>query len=120
MALRTLARGEDPNGGADSKETPLTGQVTKNSTVCPILLLDTQLSGRTVLDKTGLVGKYDVKLRWTPEDMRLQTDAGAGGSDETDVDFFTAVQEQLGLKLFPAKGPVNALVVDHIEKPSEN
>ena len=62
----------------------------------PYLLLDTQLSGRTVLDKTGLVGKYDVKLRWTPEDMRLQTDAGAGGPDETDVASFIAYRSNWG------------------------
>ena len=43
-----------------------------------------------------------------------------GAAEGPDVDFYTAIQQQLGLKLIPAKGPVNALVVDHIEQPSDN
>jgi uncharacterized protein (TIGR03435 family) len=68
---------------------------------------------RTVIDKTGLTGSYDVTLKWSPED---------GPSAETDTapSIFTALQEQLGLKLHPAKGPVETLVVDHAEMPSEN
>jgi bla regulator protein blaR1 len=97
-------------GNVDCQSVPMTS----------LIEILTQLSGRTVVDKTGLVGKYDVKLRWRPEDARPQSDARGGAPDEPDVDFFTAVQEQLGLKLIPAKGPVNALVVDHIEKPSDN
>jgi uncharacterized protein (TIGR03435 family) len=80
----------------------------------------TQLSGRTVVDKTGLAGRYDVKLRWTPEDSRPNADAGSSATEGPEVDFFTALQEQLGLKLVPAKGPVNALVVDQIAKPSND
>ncbi|HEY2168121.1 MAG TPA: M56 family metallopeptidase [Candidatus Angelobacter sp.] len=79
----------------------------------------TQLTGRTVVDRTGLTGKYDIKLRWTPEDLHQASEAG-GTAEETAVDFFTAVQEQLGLTFKSAKGPVDALVVDRIEKPSEN
>ena len=73
-----------------------------------------------MVDKTGLTGKYDIKLRWSPEDSHPNPDAGGGGTELPVVDFFTAIQEQLGLKLIPAKGPVNSLVVDHIEKPSDN
>ncbi len=97
-------------GSVDCQSVPMTS----------LIEILTQLSGRTVVDKTGLVGKYDVKLRWRPEDARPQSDAGGGAPDEPDVDFFTAIQEQLGLKLVPAKGPVSALVVDHIERPSAN
>jgi uncharacterized protein (TIGR03435 family) len=79
----------------------------------------TQLTGRTVVDRTGLTGKYDVQLRWTPEGSRPAPQAD-GTAEESDVDFFTAVQEQLGLTFRSAKGPVDVLVVDHIEKPSEN
>jgi uncharacterized protein (TIGR03435 family) len=68
---------------------------------------------RTVIDKTGLAEKYDLALKWTPED-----------SPDTSADalpgIFTALQEQLGLKLVPAKGPVETLVVDHVEIPTEN
>jgi bla regulator protein blaR1 len=80
----------------------------------------TLLTGRTVVDKTGLIGKYDIKLRWTPEDSHPASNGEGRAAGESDVDFFTAVQEQLGLKFKPAKGPVDVLVVDHIEKPSEN
>jgi bla regulator protein blaR1 len=79
------------------------------------------LLGRTVVDKTGLKGLYDVKMTWTP-DQALQ---GPPGADAPPVDpsgpsIFTAVQEQLGLKLDSAKGPVEVIVVDGVQKPSEN
>ena len=68
---------------------------------------------RTVVNKTGLTGNYDFTLKWTPDDGQSQTDT-SGPS------IFTAVQEQLGLKLEAGKGPVQVLVIDHIERPSEN
>jgi uncharacterized protein (TIGR03435 family) len=70
------------------------------------------LAGRTVVDKTGLTGNYDINLKWTPDDQQGTPDAGPT--------LFTAIKEQLGLKLEPAKGPVDTLVIDHVEKPSEN
>jgi len=117
-----------PNGLKDDQgqSSPGTMRVGLGAVDCqaiPITALAeilTQLAGRTVVDKTGLTSKYDITLRWSPEDSHPTSDAGGAGSDGTDVDFLTAIQEQLGLKLIPAKGPVNALVVDHIEKPSEN
>jgi uncharacterized protein (TIGR03435 family) len=69
---------------------------------------------RPVLDKTGLAGHYDITLNWTPEF------AGPPALDSNGVNVFTAVQEQLGLKLEPQKAPVELLVIDHAEKPSEN
>jgi uncharacterized protein (TIGR03435 family) len=71
-------------------------------------------AGRPVLDKTGLRGFYDFKLSWTPEY------GGPPAPDSNGVDIFTAIQEQLGLKLEPQKAPIDFLVVDHAEKPSEN
>jgi bla regulator protein BlaR1 len=117
-----------PNGlkddlGQSSPGTMRIGRGTVDCQAIPItslLEILTQLAGRTVVDKTGLTGKYDVKLRWSPEDSQRNADAGGHATDESDLDFFTALQEQLGLKLIPAKGPVNALIVDHIEKPSDN
>lgn len=70
------------------------------------------LVGRTVVDKTGLSGKYDFDLKWTPDDLQGTIDAGPT--------LFTALEEQLGLKLVPAKDPVETLVVDHVERPTEN
>jgi len=117
-----------PNGLKDDQgqSSPGTMRVGLGAVDCqavPITSLTeilTELAGRTVVDKTGLTSKYDIKLRWSPEDSHPNSDAGGGGSEGPDVDFFTAIPEQLGLKLIPAKGPVNVLVVDHIEKPSAN
>jgi uncharacterized protein (TIGR03435 family) len=67
---------------------------------------------RTVIDKTGLAGKYDLGMKWTADDSSTQSDVGPS--------IFTALQEQLGLKLQSAKGPVETLVVDSVEMPSEN
>jgi len=72
--------------------------------------------GRTVLDKTGLTGTYDFKLSYfgtRPEDR------GDGDTNPRPM-LDGAIQSELGLKVEPAKGPIQVLVVDHIEKPSEN
>jgi uncharacterized protein (TIGR03435 family) len=69
-----------------------------------------------VLDRTGLSGNYDFSLRWTPESL----DGGTPSPEASGPSIFTALQEQLGLKLESATGPVQTLVVDHIERPSEN
>ena len=83
--------------------------------------------GRTVVDKTGLTGKYDITLLLPrPEGAAgpmptPSTDASAKVSSETSSPaFFTVLEEQLGLKLHSAKGLGKTLVIDHIEKPSEN
>jgi uncharacterized protein (TIGR03435 family) len=81
-----------------------------------------------VLDRTGLKGVYDFKLHWTPapneggsEAMGLPPRAELPQPDDSSVpSIFTALQEQLGLKLKSTKGPVDMLVIDHVEKPSEN
>jgi uncharacterized protein (TIGR03435 family) len=82
-----------------------------------VFQLSSQL-GRPVVDKTGLTGKYEIKLEWT-------RDQGPGSNDSTSTDssgpsIFTAVQEQLGLKLNSTKGPVDTLVIDHVEQPTAN
>ena len=72
--------------------------------------------GRMIVDKTGLAGKkFDFELKWTPDDRRAADNAADAGPS-----FFTALEEQLGLKLVPSKGPVEVIVIDHIEKPSAN
>ena len=68
---------------------------------------------RTVIDKTGLAGKYDLGMKWSNDD-------GAAGADSAVPSIFTALHEQLGLKLQASKGPVETLVVDSVEMPSEN
>jgi bla regulator protein blaR1 len=96
--------------------------------------------GRTVIDKTGLTGNYDFSLHFTPEHMPAGMGPGPGGPgggpggpggagpgadappppDASGPDIYTAIQEQLGLKLESEKGPVDVIVIDHIDKPSEN
>jgi uncharacterized protein (TIGR03435 family) len=68
--------------------------------------------GRPVVDKTAIDGRYDITLKWTPEDRP--------DPSEPAVSIFTALEEQLGLKLESTKGPVQILVIDHLEKPSNN
>lgn len=75
-------------------------------------------TGRVVLDKTGLTGKYDYMLEWAPEVSAAESrDSAAVSSGPT---IFTAVEEQLGLKLESAKEPVEMIVIDHVDRPSEN
>lgn len=77
--------------------------------------------GRIVIDKTGLNGRYDLTLEWTPENNSAPTPGSASQiPSSSGPSIFTAIQEQLGLKLESVKGPVSTLVVDHIEPPSEN
>jgi uncharacterized protein (TIGR03435 family) len=86
---------------------------------CPISALVSILKGqmgRPVLDNTGLTGKYDFILKYKG---RTDQDRNADDTDPTPP-MDRALQEQLGLKLESAKGPVKVLVLDHIEKPSEN
>jgi uncharacterized protein (TIGR03435 family) len=71
----------------------------------------------TVTDKTGLTGNYDLDLKWTPDDARPPS---GDTSSEAAVSIFTAVQEQLGLKLQATRGPVETLVIDQAEMPSAN
>jgi bla regulator protein blaR1 len=81
---------------------------------------------RVVLDRTRLTGQFDLNLEWTPGpgEFRPPVPAdGPGTGDPSPVSgpsIFTALQEQLGLKLNSAKGPVNVLVVDRAERPTAN
>ena len=78
-------------------------------------------TGRVVLDRTGLTGNYDFNLTWTPDQMP-QRPPGAPDLpiDPNGPSIFTAVQEQLGLKLEGQRGPVEMLVIDRAEHPVEN
>jgi uncharacterized protein (TIGR03435 family) len=97
-----------PNTGGVSTYRP--GSISAKSTrmVGLVVNLSGQV-GRVVIDKTGLTGQYDIALTWAPDN---QPDAGPS--------IFTALQEQLGLKLQSARAPVDVVVIDHIERPSEN
>jgi uncharacterized protein (TIGR03435 family) len=70
--------------------------------------------GRFGVDKTGLTGRYDLTLKWTPNNTPENSPLAGGPS------IFTAVEEQLGLKLEPTTAPVDFLVIDHAEQPTAN
>jgi uncharacterized protein (TIGR03435 family) len=81
---------------------------------------------RVVLDRTGLAGNFDFDLQWTPEQMPPAAPAGPPGApplpaiDPNGPSIFTAVQEQLGLKLESTRGPVDVVVIDRVEHPMED
>jgi uncharacterized protein (TIGR03435 family) len=76
--------------------------------------LGTQLD-YPLIDKTGLKGAYDVHLTWNPDES-----VNDGADNSAGPSIFTALQEQLGLRLESTKGPVRVMVIDHVERPSEN
>jgi uncharacterized protein (TIGR03435 family) len=84
--------------------------------------------GHTVVDKTGLTGKYDYTLQWTPDEGMTPMTGGAGGGPPHEDNaaqaggpsLFTAVEEQLGLKIESTKGQVDVIVIDHLDLPSAN
>ncbi len=82
------------------------------------------LNNRNVVDKTGVAGTFDVELHWTPDQMPNfgpnGPPAGFPPIDPNGSSIFTAVQEQLGLKLESQRGPVEVLVIDHVEPPTED
>ena len=94
----------------------------------PMSQVATSLSmfaGRIVVDKTGLSGSYDFTLTWTPDQMPGAGQRPPGAPEPPPIDpngasLFTAVQEQLGLKLDSQRGPVAVLVIDRVERPTEN
>jgi uncharacterized protein (TIGR03435 family) len=78
---------------------------------------------RIVIDKTNLPGRFDIRLRWTPdvgENPLSPTGVPLPAEPGDAPSIFVAIEEQLGLKLEAAKGPVEFLVIDHVEKPSGN
>ena len=105
----------------------LTGQAVQMGQVAMLL---SQMLGRNILDQTGLKGQYDINLQWTPDVGEGMMVGGPGGPkpptdnpappESTGPSIYTALQEQLGLKLDSSKGPVEIIAVDHVEPPSEN
>jgi uncharacterized protein (TIGR03435 family) len=101
------ARSGSKLGAAPQDATSITTGAARISGRFPLSDLARYLSqtlGRTVVDQTGLAGVFEIKLEWMPDEESL----------------FTAIQEQLGLRLEPAKEAVDVLVIDHVEKPSGN
>ena len=102
--------------GADGPSTTFRNQSGKltlsargQSTAQLTLLLGQRLD-RSVIDNTGLTGEYDLSLEWAADEA----------ADSSLPSIFTALQEQVGLRLESTKGPVEVIVIDHVERPSEN
>jgi uncharacterized protein (TIGR03435 family) len=112
--------------GAETLESgpgQLTGQAIPIALLVQQLMDQPELDGRLVLDQTGLTGTYDFKLQWTPERLRSNPSQGPDAAlppDSSGPSLFAALQQQLGLRLESTKGPVDSVVIDHIERPSEN
>ena len=101
--------------------------------LAPLITFLSTTMGRPIQNETGLNGKYDFDLKWTSDESTPYGPFGdifpgplAAEAERPLPEFrdgpniFTALQEQLGLKLDSSKGPVEMIVVDHVEKPSEN
>jgi uncharacterized protein (TIGR03435 family) len=94
-----------------------------DATLGQLLGLLSPLMGRVAVDKTQLNGTFDYNLNWTLDQFVATGTLGVPNErpiDPNGPSLFTAVQEQLGLKLESTKGPVDVLVIDHVEKPSED
>ena len=126
--------GDQPPGGDPAKKTfnrgirmagngDLTGMAATTAFLADVLSRQPELGNRLVEDKTGLTGEYDWTLKWTPAPMDSSSSAeGAAppAGDPSTPSLFTALQEQLGLKVEPQKDAVDILVIDHVEQPSPN
>jgi uncharacterized protein (TIGR03435 family) len=93
--------------------------------VAPLLMLLQMLEKCPVSDKTGLTGKYDFELKWARDPATISPPGTSSvpspsSDDSARPSIFTALQEQLGLKLVPIKAQLQSIVIDHIEKPSAN
>jgi uncharacterized protein (TIGR03435 family) len=115
-------------GGGGTRD----GVSTVTAKYVPIEQLASQLTDmvrRTVLDRTDLTGRYDLTLKYVPDYVALRSPTASASEGLSTpsasepiggVSIFTALQDQLGLKLESGKGPVDIIVIDHIEKPSGN
>jgi bla regulator protein BlaR1 len=89
-----------------------------------VLSLNIGVWDRPIIDKTGLTGAFDIDLEWTPDPAQARDDAGArraaavAATPGERTSIFTALQEQLGLRLQPARAPLEVLVVDRLERPT--
>ncbi len=86
-------------------------------------LIDTlsTLTGRVIVDKTGLTGRFDIHLQWSPDTtLAVPPESGVDADSPAGATLFTALREQLGLQLESKKGPVPFLVIDAAERPVAN
>src|SRR5690242_4314508 len=86
-----------------------------------VLWMALQRTGRTIVNKTGLPGKFDIHLEYLPNDNAVQISDNSNQSDiQPEATLLTAIKQQLGLQLTGINGTRQIIVIDHIEKPSGN
>jgi len=83
-------------------------------------VLQRAILDRPVVDHTGLVSRFDFELEWTPDESQFGGQLPQGPPDSARPGLFTAMQQQLGLKIEATRGPVETLVIDHLDRPSDN
>jgi uncharacterized protein (TIGR03435 family) len=114
----------DPNGLPTTLLRGLGVLTVRNATIADLAgLMQAAILDRPVVDQTGLTGRFDFTLTWTPDEFQfggLGIKAPPATNNDAAPDLFTAIQEQLGLRLESTKAQADILVVDHVEKPSEN
>jgi uncharacterized protein (TIGR03435 family) len=115
--------GDDPNG-FPSFASRLGNVIARNANMNDFAALMQFGMDRPVLDQTGLAGKFDFTLNWTPNEFQVSA-GGVNQPPQVDPnkappDLYKAIQEQLGLKLESKKAPVDVIVIDHVEEPSPN
>jgi uncharacterized protein (TIGR03435 family) len=109
-----------PRGGPLCGTNMTTGRMATSSTTIADLARNLSLVvERNIVDKTGLPWNFDLELTWTPDGPAGNAADGAPPATES-PSLFTAVQEQLGLKLVPQRGSVDVLVIDSVERPTED
>lgn len=85
-----------------------------------VSVLQRAVLDRPVVDKTGLQGRYDFDLQWAPDETQFGGEIPGAPPDASSPPFFTAIREQLGLRLVATRGPAEALVIDQVDRPSPN
>jgi uncharacterized protein (TIGR03435 family) len=114
-------RGAGPNHGAVRIGA---GSLIGNAVTLPLFArFLSQKLDRAIIDRTNLTGRFDIQLQWSPGVGEQLLDPGGNPlppADSSGPSIFSAIQEQLGLKLESVRGPVEMFVIDQVEKPSEN
>ncbi len=91
----------------------------RNATMADFVsILQRAVLDRPVVDKSGLTARYDFDLEWAPDETQFGGEVPVASANAQSAPFFTAIQQQLGLRLEATRGPVDALVVDSVERPS--
>jgi uncharacterized protein (TIGR03435 family) len=83
-------------------------------------VLQRAILDRPVVDHTGLESRYDFELEWTPDETQFGGQLPQGPPDSGKAGLFAAMQQQLGLKIEATRGPVDTLIIDRLDRPSEN